>query len=130
MKYKEVIRGHNEAYRFIDRVCTELGMHFEKLQTIEIKPYQRPRSLPQNAKTNIMIRELAKHLGYGFDELKFWLKLEYGPAKEVVFGGKVKSIPVSTTEYSREQTSELIAQIERIAAEEGFRFSDATHETG
>ncbi len=121
---KEVVRNHNDCYRFVDRACNELGMQFKGIQTIEIKPYRRPQTTPQSAKSNAMIRELAKEIGYSFDDLKTWLKLEFGPTTEFVFQGKAIIVPLSTTQYDREQTSEFIAQIERIGAEiVGFRFS-------
>ena len=120
---KEIVRNHNDCYRFVDRACNTLGMTFEKMQTIEIKPYKRPQTPPQSAKANAMIRELAKEIGYSFDDLKTWLKLEYGPTTEFVFQGKPIVVPLSTTQYTREQTSEFIAQIERIGAEMEFRFS-------
>ena len=120
---KEVVRNHNDCYRYVDRMCNSLVMQFEKLHSIEIKPYKHPQTPPQSAKANAMIRELAKEIGYSFDDLKMWLKIEYGPTTEVVFYGKAVVVPLSSTLYDREQTSEFIAHIERIGAEMGFKFS-------
>lgn len=125
---KAVAHSRNEALRFIDRACGSLGHTWEPPQLIEIKKYKPPRSLPQNAILHTQIRELATHIGYSETELKDWLKLEYGPKKRLVwYKDQVqlldKMIPKSTAEYTREEMSDMIAHVERIGAEMGFRFS-------
>lgn len=125
---KEIVKSMNDAYRFVDRYCTTHGREFNKLHTIEIKEYRKPRTLPQNAKCNAMIRELAKEIGYSFDDLKYWLKAEHGPIREVIINGVVREVPVSTTKYTAEQMTDMIGHIERIGAEMGFRFSHESEE--
>ena len=121
---KAVIRQRNDALRFVDRFCSENGVHWEKPQLIEIKRYSPPRSMPQNAKLHAMIRELATELGYTEDELKDYFKLTFGPQKIMRVAGEEKRIPLSTTEYNKVQMTDLIAHVERVGAELGFRFSD------
>jgi hypothetical protein len=71
-----------------------------------------------------MIRELATELGYSEDELKDYFKCTFGPQKTISVLGEEKRIPLSTTEYNKAQMTDLIAHVERVGAELGFRFSD------
>ena len=121
---KAVVRNRNDALRFVDRFCSEFGPTWEKPQMIEIKRYRPPRSMPQNAKFHAMIRELAEEIGYSEDELKEYFKSSFGPKKILYLVGGNRRIPVSTTEYTKEQMTDMIGHLERVGAEMGFRFSD------
>ncbi len=121
---KEVIRSHNDGYRFIDRACTKIGQHFDKPHLIEIKPYKPPRSLPQNAKLHSMIRDLAEHTGYSEAEMKDVIKAEFMPVKAVEIGQRILDIPLSTTELTRELMSELIEHVYQLGAEANCVFKD------
>ena len=121
---KQVVRNRNDALRFIDRVCLDLGQTFDAPYLMSFALYRPPRSHPQNAKCHAMIRELAQAIGYSDTELKEWFKLEFGPKKRLTINGVDKVIPLSTLDYNRSQMSEFIGQIERVAAEIDFRFRE------
>ena len=126
---KAVIRNKNEGINFLTRACSGLGEKFENPQLIEVKRYKPPRSLPQNAKFHVMLGELANEIGYSLDDLKDYFKWEFGPKQCISIGGKDRMIPRSTASYSKMEMVEMIGQVERVGAENGFQFSEVTNGT-
>lgn len=91
-----------------------------------IRPFKQRRSLDQNAKMHVMIRELAKHIGYSESEMKNVLKSEYGPVHSVRIGDRDIVVPKSTADYDRAQAGEMIELIQMLGAETGCVFQEAT----
>jgi len=121
---KQVVRSHNDAYRFVDKVCNDLGQTFERPQLIEMRLYKPPRSLPQNARLHCMIRALSDYTGHSESELKSWFKAEYGPTKRLQVGSQGQVIPLSTIDYNKKQMTELIDHVDRVCAENGVYVED------
>lgn len=90
-----------------------------------IRPFKARRSLDQNAKMHVMIRELGKHLGYSEAEMKDVVKNEYGPKRTVRVGDRDHVIPKSTADYNVEEAGEMIEVLHMIGAETGCVFQEA-----
>lgn len=86
---------------------------------VTVTRWRPPKTTSQNALMHVLIRELADHVGYGEEELKQYFKSECGPRKIIEVNGKIYAIPKSMTDYTREEASDMIEQIHRIAAEAG-----------
>ena len=125
MAMKRTVKNTVSLWRMFTKIADELGETFEKPQLVTVEDYKPPRSLTQNAKLHVMIRTLADKVGYSESELKDWFKHEFGPQKRLEFEGKwgvgqrVKVIPKSTTEYTREEMAQMIEHVDRICAENG-----------
>ena len=92
---------------------------------VTIAKFRHPKTHTQNAKLHAMIDELAMHIGYTSGELKAYLKEELGPHRIVKVGNDECRVPLSVSEYSREQVSAMIEHLYRIAAEAGYGFEEA-----
>jgi hypothetical protein len=100
------------------------SMNFGSPMEVVVKPFRSRRSLDQNAKMHVMIRDLAAHLGYTQSELKDYLKHEYGPTKTLQIGETQKVIPLSTSEYNRAEAGEIIEILYMLGAECGYAFEE------
>lgn len=98
---------------------------WQKPYMLEFKLYKRPKTSAQNARMHAMWREVALHVGRTEDEIKAIFKQEYGPEKVVKLpdGNSVRVIK-GTSEYTREECSNMIEQIYRKGAEWSVPFSD------
>lgn len=105
-------------------------LNFEKPLEVIVKPFRAKRSLDQNAKMHVMIRELADHIGYSQTELKDYLKSEYGPTKTIQIGDKQRVIPMSTAEYNRAEAAEIIEILYMLGAECGYAFQEPANAEG
>ena len=114
---RSICRSRNAAIRFVDQLCSEIGEDWNKPYLISAKVFKPPRTNPQNAKLHAMFRDLSAHTGFSEQEVKDWLKLEYGPKKVVQIGDTVKSIPKGTSEYTREEFSDFIDRVFQVGAE-------------
>lgn len=122
------------SMRFVVRNTQQIAHALEQFQAkmipdrpyeVWMKPFRQRRSLDQNAKMHVMIRELAKHLGYSESELKDALKSEYGEKAVMHVGGREMTVPKSTTDYDVKEAGEMIEIIQMIAAETGCVFQNA-----
>lgn len=86
---------------------------------VTISRKRAKRSLEQNAKLHVLIGQLATHLGYTPDELKDVIKHMFGRKKVIEMAGNRTLVPVSTTEYTKAEMSDIIEHIYRLAAEYG-----------
>lgn len=120
---RQVIRSRNSAYRFVDKVCNGLGEQFDP-QLIEIKKFKPPRSLEQNALLHCLFREVANHVGRPEDEIKEIFKYQYGTMKKLELYGDVTYVPKGTSEYNKQELSDMVEQVYRKGAEWGVEFSD------
>lgn len=94
---------------------------------ITVTAWRPPKTVSQNAYMHVAIRELADHVGYGEEEMKTYLKGEFGPRKIIEINGKIHAIPKSMTDYTREEASDMIEQIHRIGAEVGAIIGSSEH---
>lgn len=116
-----VVRSREEAAFWCE---WRSGMIDGKPYSVEVRPFKPKRTLDQNAKMHVMIRELATHIGYSDSELKDFLKAEYGPTKTIQIGESQKAIPVSTSEYNRTEAGEMIEILYMLGAECGYAFQE------
>ena len=120
---KAVVRCRNSAYKFVDRVCNGLGEQFDP-QLIEIKKFKPPRTNEQNSLLHCLFREVAQHVGRSEDEIKAIFKYQYGKMKKIELYGNVTYIPKGTSEYNKQELSDMVEQVYRKGAEWGVEFSD------
>ncbi len=120
---KAVIRCRNSAYRFIDRACNSLGEQFDP-QLIEIKKFKPPRTNEQNALLHVLFREVAQHVGRSEGEIKDIFKYQYGHMKKIELYGDVSFVPKGTSEYNKQELSDMVDQVYRKGAEWGVEFSE------
>ena len=121
---KAVARTRNDCYRFVDRVANGLGETFEKPQSIEIKLFKPARTNEQNALLHVLFREVASHVGRSEDEIKAIFKKQYGHMKKIELYGNVTYIPKGTSEYNKQELSDMVEQVYRKGAEWGVEFSE------
>lgn len=122
IRVKQIIRTVDALWKLYARLSHDLPNtdgEFDRPQLVTVEDYKPPRSLSQNARLHCMIRPLAEKTGFSESELKEFFKSEYGPKKRVQVGDIDKLIPLSTTEYNKQQMQELIAQVDRVCAENG-----------
>jgi len=93
---------------------------------VTIGPKRARRSLEQNALLHALIGQLATWLGYGPGELKDVLKELYGPKRLAHLGDRKAMVPLSTAYYTKQQMSDMIEHIYRLAAEYGCTLEEPT----
>ena len=121
---KQVVRSRNDAHRFIDRVSNGLGETFEKPYLIDIKEFKPPRSNAQNALLHVLFREIGLHVGRPEDEIKDIFKYQYGVMKKLELFGDVTYVPKGTSDYNKQELSDMVEQVYRKGAEWGVEFTD------
>ena len=121
---RSICRSRNSALRFVDQLCNEIGEEWNKPYLISAKVFKPPRSLEQNAKLHCLFRDLSAHTGYTESEIKDVIKARFGLHKVVQIDGTPTSIAKSTTEYSREELSDLMDRVYMLGAEIGCVFLD------
>ena len=119
MKTRWVVRT---AYEIV-----EIGQHLHgrmngKPHTLTLEAFKRPRTNDQNAKLHAMIRDLAIHTGHAESDIKEYLKDEFGFHKSIEIGGKERSIPKGSSEWSVEECSMMIERLYQIGAECGCTY--------
>jgi len=121
---KTVIRTRNDAHNFVDRVCNRIGEQFQKQYLIDIWEHESPRSNAQNALLHCLFREVAKHVGRPEDEIKEIFKYQYGTMKKLELYGDVTYVPKGTSEYNKQELSDMVEQVYRKGAEWGVEFNE------
>ncbi len=121
---RAVCRTRNDCYRFVDRVANGLGETFDKPQLITMVTYKPPRSIEQNALLHCLFREVAKHVGRPEDEIKEIFKYQYGTMKKLELYGDVTYVPKGTSEYNKQELSDMVEQVYRKGVEWGVEFQD------
>lgn len=119
---KSVCSSRNSAYRFIDRVCNNLGDSWEVPQLCSVVRYKPPRTCEQNALMHVLWREIALQVGRTESEVKDIFKSEYGPEEVVTINDISIRRPLSTADYTKWQCSDMIDHIHMKAAEWGIEF--------
>ena len=98
------------------------GLNFKKIWKITISENKPLRSLSQNDRYWIMLKELGDYLGYSSIELHELLKYKYLSEKKQIAGEDIISIK-STTSLTTDEFIEYNKNIERFAIEFGFKFA-------
>jgi len=120
---KAVVHCRNSAHKFVDRMCNTLGERFDA-QLIEIKKFKPPRSLEQNSLLHCLFREVAQHVGRPEDEIKEIFKYQYGTMKKIELYDYVTYVPKGTSEYNKQELSDMVEQVYRKGAAWGVEFTD------
>jgi hypothetical protein len=97
-------------------------LNFKKIWKVTISESKSLRSLSQNDRYWIMLKELGDYLGYSDIELHDLLKWKYLSVQKEIAGQSVIVIK-STSSLTTDEFSEYNANIERFANEFGFKFS-------
>jgi hypothetical protein len=87
-------------------------------------PFKPPRTNEQNALLHVLFREVANHVGRSEDEIKDIFKYQYGTMKKLELFGNVSYVPKGTSEYNKQELSDMVEQVYRKGAEWGVEFSD------
>lgn len=120
---KRVVHS-SEAARHALGVFT-MSADWSKPYLIEFKRYKPPRTCEQNALMHVLWRDVALHVGRGEDEIKEIFKHKWGPQKLVTAGNMEMYVPMSTTDYTHEECSNMIERIYQVGAEWGVEFTEA-----
>jgi len=97
-------------------------LNFKKIWKVTISESKPLRSLSQNDRYWIMLKELGEYLGYSDIELHELLKYKYLSIQKQIAGQPVTVIK-STSALTIDEFSEYNANVERFAIEFGFKFS-------
>lgn len=96
-------------------------LNFKKIWKVTISESKPLRSLSQNDRYWIMLKELGDYLGYSDIELHDLLKWKYlSTQKEIA--GQLITVIKSTSSLTTDEFSKYNANIERFANEFGFKF--------
>ncbi len=118
MTARVIITTEDQTQRAVAAIRKELRKSGRPV-LVTVTKYVPPRSLNQLAFLHSAIRQLAGEVGHTPAELKEWLKLEHGPTESVEVGGRAHILPVSMGQYSRQQASDMLDHVQRIAADLG-----------
>jgi len=123
---RSVVRTQDDLIAFIAKVTDKLGEDLGgKPYTVSIRRFYRPRTTDQNSKFHAMIHDIATHVGYERpDDVKDFVKSEYGWKRAVKIGHIVTDIPMSTTEYTVDQFGHMIDRLYQLGAELGVEWSN------
>lgn len=119
---RAVIRTSEDIHRFANQIRDKLT---GKPYQIDIRPFKRSRTLPQNAKLHAMIHDLALHCGYVDSQMKDIVKQEYGTVKVVEIGGRVIEVAKPTSEYNVDELSMMIEHLFQLGAEINCGFTES-----
>lgn len=98
--------------RFIDELDPK------QLWEVTIAPFRARHTSGQRAKWHAQISEIARETGNDPDDVKEFLKNEFGPKKEVVIAGETRLVPRGSASYNAEEYSEMIDRTSAWAAGE------------
>lgn len=118
--------GVRSAIKNLSDLCEKKHGGYVKL---EMSPPYRKRTIKENDKWWAMCTEYGRHLGMSKDDVAIGVKyraMDEGlwESEEVPFSRSGQKRPVSTTKADTVQMSVLIDVLYRIAAEDGYEFSD------
>jgi predicted transcriptional regulator len=110
-----VLRDEGVVERF-KRFLDELPK--DRLWEITVAPFKARHTSGQRAKWHAQISEIARETGNDPDDVKEYLKTEFGPKKEVTIAGEQRLVPRSSSSYNAEEYSEMIDRTSAWAAGE------------
>jgi hypothetical protein len=116
-KDKLVICGADSAYKMF---IAEL----EEGQKVEIfmEVNEDDGTIPQLAKVHVCIRELAKELGYTFEDMKIEVKMKAGLCVKKEIGGEIFMICKSFGDCSKDELGLAVEAIKQIGEIVGINF--------
>lgn len=116
-KDKLVICGADSAYKMF---IAEL----EEGQKVEIfmEANEDDGTIPQLAKVHVCIRELAKELGYTFEDMKIEVKMKAGLCVKKEIGGEIFMICKSFGDCSKDELGLAVEAIKQIGEIVGINF--------
>ena len=136
---KAICRSRNEAYRFVDRACNDLGEQWEKPYLLTLEMKKSTRSTQQNRYLNgIAYKLIGDATGYERNDISeylcgtFWGWREKKVPKKPGCNGTEK-VPVRTTTTNEDgiydvlswsDFSDFIAFVQRFGAEHGIYIPD------
>jgi len=118
---RAIIRTSDDIRKFANQISDKLT---GKPYQIDIRPFKRSRTLPQNAKLHAMIRSLGLHCGYTDSQMKDIVKQEFGTVKVVELGGRIVEVAKPTSEYNVEELAMVIEHLYQLGAEIGCVFGN------
>ena len=95
---------------------------------ISVRQWHPRLKLNLLARIHIPIRAIAEFTGHTEGEVKFMIKRDIYPRKEIKIGRRKRTVPLSTRELSPVQARKIEAELHRIAAEIGCPIPQPQHE--
>lgn len=114
-----IIRDYN-GFVGIAQQMSGSGLFTEgKAWQVTVKPFERDRTLAQNAKIHAMIRDLALFTGYTEKQMKDICKAQFAPFVERKIGENVVHTAKGTSEMTVLEMSNFIEALQALAADIG-----------
>lgn len=98
-------------------------LNFNKIWKVTISESKPLRSLSQNDRYWIILKELGEYLGYSDIELHELLKWKYLSSQKKI-AGQLVTVIKSTSSLTTEEFMEYNNNIERFASDYGFKFKN------
>jgi len=98
-------------------------LNFNKIWKVTISESKPLRSLSQNDRYWIILKELGEYLGYSDIELHELLKWKYLSLQKEI-AGQLVTVIKSTSSLTTEEFMEYNNNIERFASDYGFKFKN------
>jgi hypothetical protein len=98
-------------------------LNFNKIWKVTISESKPLRSLSQNDRYWIILKELGEYLGYSDIELHELLKWKYLSSQKEI-AGQLVTVIKSTSSLTTEEFMEYNNNIERFASDYGFKFKN------
>lgn len=98
-------------------------LNFNKIWKVTISESKPLRSLSQNDRYWIILKELGEYLGYSDIELHELLKWKYLSSQKEI-AGQLVTVIKSTSSLTTEEFMEYNNKIERFASDYGFKFKN------
>ncbi len=116
-KDKLVVQGSDTMYRMFMNSLEE-GQKVEIFMEANVDD----GTIPQLAKVHVCIRELAKELGYSFEDMKLEVKRQAGLCVRKELGGEMFMICKSFGDCSKEELALAVEAIIQIGDTVGINF--------
>jgi len=114
-----VIRNERDMMNALRKVrawwarAESVGKHLD----VKIGEHKPPRTLSQNATLHMWFGEMADQTGAEPEDIKRELKHRFLPKVERRILGKVRIVPVGTSDLSKAQMIEFMERVQQLAAE-------------
>lgn len=119
---KQVVKNPDSLRRFFSRI--EAKANWEKPLLISVSTYRPPRSLEQNSLLHLLFRQVADHVGRPEAEIKDIFKHQFGPHKRVRLNDIERIVPKGTSEYNKQELSDMIEIVYQKGAEWSVEFEE------
>ena len=128
-----MIRISGETINFIVKSADILGkalqavacipVNAEKPIEVLIRPYKKKRSLEANAYYHVVIKDIAKHIGYSPEETKAITKFALGFCHTIQGREDTLVIYDETSKFSIEEMGDIVTQTVQWGIEKGVEYS-------